>query len=94
MAEKAKFETYTFSPDPPWTAQAQITELDFLVNTLLSLPIERTMADMLFLRRTLLTKRNLSRKSKDRGRLYIPHQIISNSGEEKEIEKSGFLRFS
>jgi hypothetical protein len=29
MAEKAKFETYTFSPNPPWTAQAQITELNF-----------------------------------------------------------------
>ena len=27
MAEKAKFETYTFSSNPPWTAQAQITEL-------------------------------------------------------------------
>jgi hypothetical protein len=29
MAEKAKFETYTFSPNPPWTTQAQITELNF-----------------------------------------------------------------
>ena len=29
MAEKAKFETYTFSPNPPWTAQAQITEFNF-----------------------------------------------------------------
>ena len=30
MAEKAKFETYTFSSNPPWTTQAQITELNFL----------------------------------------------------------------
>ena len=29
MARKAKFETYTFSPNPQWTEQAQITELDF-----------------------------------------------------------------
>ena len=29
MAEKAKFETYTFSSNPPWTAQAQIMELNF-----------------------------------------------------------------
>ncbi len=29
MAEKAKFETYTFSPNPPWTTQAQIMELNF-----------------------------------------------------------------
>ncbi len=29
MAEKAKFETYTFSPNPPWTEQSKITELDF-----------------------------------------------------------------
>ncbi len=29
MAEKAKFETYIFSSNPPWTAQAQITELGF-----------------------------------------------------------------
>jgi hypothetical protein len=29
MAEKAKFETYTFSPNPLWTTQAQITELNF-----------------------------------------------------------------
>jgi hypothetical protein len=29
MVEKAKFETYIFSSNPSWTAQAQITELDF-----------------------------------------------------------------
>jgi hypothetical protein len=29
MVEKAKFETYLFSPNPPWTAQEQITELNF-----------------------------------------------------------------
>lgn len=29
MAEKAKYETYIFSSNPPWTAQAQITELNF-----------------------------------------------------------------
>ena len=29
MSDKAKFETYTFSPNPAWTAQSQITELNF-----------------------------------------------------------------
>ena len=30
MLEKAKFETYTFSANPPWTSQSQITDLNIL----------------------------------------------------------------
>ena len=29
MQQKAKFETYTFSVNPPWTIQSQITSLNF-----------------------------------------------------------------
>jgi hypothetical protein len=29
MREKAKFETYTFSINPPWTTQSQITNISF-----------------------------------------------------------------
>jgi hypothetical protein len=30
MMEKARFETYTFSANPPWTAESRITDINFL----------------------------------------------------------------